>query len=114
VVGPLATLWQRADGRDAATDHAEVQHGDAEARHGAPERLAPARQSPGQHGRPTERQREMHRRGGDEEDGGPLLARQHDRPRRPRAVEQVLAAQQRDDRRREPGQRRAGQTCLEN
>jgi hypothetical protein len=114
VVGPLATLRQRADGRDAAPDHAEVQRGDAEAGHRAPERLAPTGQRAGQQGGPADRQREVHRRGGGEEDRGALLARQDDRPRRPRAVEQVLAAQQRDDRRREPGQRRAGQACLQN
>jgi hypothetical protein len=107
VVGPLATLRQRADGRDAAPDHAEVQRGDAEAGHGAPQRLAPARQRPGQQGGPADRQREVHRRGDEEKDRGALLARQDDRARGPRAVQQVLAAQQRDDGRREPGQRRA-------
>jgi hypothetical protein len=113
VVGPLAALRQLADGRDAAADHAEVQRGDAEAGHRAQERLAPVRERPDEHGRPTERQREVHWRRGGEEDRRALLARQDHRARGPRAVQQVLPAQQRDDGRREPGERRARQACLQ-
>jgi hypothetical protein len=29
VIGPLAALWERANGRDASSDHGEIESGDA-------------------------------------------------------------------------------------
>jgi hypothetical protein len=100
VVGPLARLRQGTDGRQPAADQPEVERGDREAAGEARERLAPARQHAFQRERPAERQRQVDRDGGRQQLERPALARQQQRAGRPRALEDVVAADERDRRRR--------------
>ena len=103
VVGPLPALGERADGRDAAADQAEVERGDRQAAERAVERLAPRWQRRGEDRRPAEGEREVHRHRGRELHAG-AGARDHDGAGGAGAGEEVVAARERDDRGRDAGE----------
>ncbi len=91
VVGPLAALRQRADRWEQAAEDREVERGDREPAGGGGQRLGTRREDRGEHGRPAEREREVHGRAGREQDERALLARQQHAPERPAALGDVSA-----------------------
>jgi hypothetical protein len=109
MVGPLAALRERSDGRDPPADQREVERRDRDSAHDAPRRLATMRQGDGHDRRPTERDRKMNRRGDRKQHHCAPLMRQHHGAGGAGPLQHVLASHQRPHRRGDCRTRRPSQ-----
>jgi hypothetical protein len=119
VIGPLPSLRERADRRDAPPDHQQIEGGDPQPRHDSPRRLGATRQHDRHHARPAERQREVNGHCGHQQRRSAPTAGQQDGAGCTGTGKHVVTACKRPRRRRdrrarcadEPGgERVAGQT----